>query len=319
MSQKTSEKITVYPLSLNGDTFNGFKSDFDQLLRQLITEMEKRESEDATISVKFSVKLAPDQARDFQANGYDGMRDIIKPSFKHEISTVMQVKNKKSGNVGGNMELAWDKNLHQYIMRPIDNGQTTFFDEDGNNTAEYVVAGEASGESGGEAVALEGAEPLGLPAPEAGDGAVIDAEVVEVPAYDEEAEMQKAISAGPAEVKDNPFDWLKQFLGQKLKVMEANGNYTARNAAGTVVFSSAVPNTSCQFCPAQILEFREGYTLEVCAHYDGTPDNPGNVIGISVWCEEDKITIAQFKAPAVPVDTTFPVDDEDYPYEDPQA
>lgn len=316
MSQKTSEKITVYPLSLNGDTFNGFKSDFDQLLRQLITEMEKRESEDATISVKFSVKLAPDQARDFQANGYDGMRDIIKPSFKHEISTVMQVKNKKSGNVGGNMELAWDKNLHQYIMRPIDNGQTTFFDEDGNNTAEYVVAGEASGDSGGEAVALEGAEPLGLPAPEATDGAVIDVQAVDMTEYDEEAEMQKAISAGPAEIKDTPFDWLKQFLGQKLKVMEANDNFTARNAAGTVVFSSAVPNTSCQFCPAQILEFREGYTLEVCAHYDGTPDEPGNVIGISVWCVEDKTTIAQFKAPVITVDPQFPVD-EDYAYEDP--
>ena len=34
-----------YPLSMNGDTFNAFKSDFDQMLRQLLTEMEKRESE----------------------------------------------------------------------------------------------------------------------------------------------------------------------------------------------------------------------------------------------------------------------------------
>lgn len=165
MIRKTNEKITVYPLSLNGDTFNAFKSDFDQLLRQLITEMEKRESEDATISVKFSVKLVPDQARDFQANGYDGMRDIIKPSFKHEISTVMQVKNKKSGNVGGNMELAWDKNLHQWIMRPIDNGQTTFFDEDGNNTAEYVVDGEVVNEG----PVLQEQASLGLPAPDAID------------------------------------------------------------------------------------------------------------------------------------------------------
>jgi len=316
MSQRTQGKITVYPLSLNGDTFNAFKSDFDQLLRQLIAEMEKRESEDATISVKFQVKLAPDQARDFQANGYDGMRDIIKPSFKHEISTVMQVKNKKSGNVGGNMELVWDKKLRQYIMRPIDNGQTTFFDENGNNTADYVIAGEASGESGGEPTALEAAEPIGLPAPNGADEAVIDAVTEEVPVYDEEDEMQKAVSAGPYEVKDNPFDWLKQFCGQKLKVMEANGNFTARNASGTVVFSSAVPDTSVQFCPAQILEFHEGYTLEVCAHYDGTPDNPGNIVAISIWCEEDRSTIGKFEAPIPPEDTNSPVDD-DYVYEDP--
>ena len=89
MSKKNTD-VTLYPLSLNGDTFNAFKSDFDQMLRQLLTEMEKRESEEATISVKMAIKLEPDQARDYLANGYDGTRDIIKPSFKHEISTVMQ-------------------------------------------------------------------------------------------------------------------------------------------------------------------------------------------------------------------------------------
>ena len=57
-----------YPLSMNGDTFNAFKSDFDQMLRQLLTEMEKRESEEATISIKMVVTLAKDQERDFEAN-----------------------------------------------------------------------------------------------------------------------------------------------------------------------------------------------------------------------------------------------------------
>ena len=56
-----------YPLSMNGDTFNAFKSDFDQMLRQLLTEMEKRESEEATISIKMVVNLAKDQERDFEA------------------------------------------------------------------------------------------------------------------------------------------------------------------------------------------------------------------------------------------------------------
>lgn len=120
--------LARYPLSLNGDTFNGFKTDFDQVLRQLLIEMEKQESVEATIAVKMTVKLEPDQARDFLANGYDAMRDITKPTFKHDISSVLQVKQKKSGSLGGNMELVWDSELHQYILRPIDNGQTTIFD-----------------------------------------------------------------------------------------------------------------------------------------------------------------------------------------------
>ena len=124
-----------YPLSMNGDTFNAFKSDFDQMLRQLLTEMEKRESEEATISIKMVVNLAKDQERDFEANGYDAMKDIVKPSFKHEISTVMQVKNKKSGSLGGNMKLVWDRELCQYVMQEIDNGQTSIFDNTGDGGA----------------------------------------------------------------------------------------------------------------------------------------------------------------------------------------
>lgn len=142
-----------YPLSMNGDTFNAFKSDFDQMLRQLLTEMEKRESEEATISIKMVVNLAKDQERDFEANGYDAMKDIVKPSFKHEISTVMQVKNKKSGSLGGNMKLVWDRELCQYVMQEIDNGQTSIFDNTGD----------------GQAV-----EPKELPSLPSGDAKVVD-------------------------------------------------------------------------------------------------------------------------------------------------
>lgn len=118
-----------YPLTLDGDTFGAFKSDFDQILNALINEMENREEEDATISIKISVSLHPDQERDFETNGYDGMKDIIKPVFKHDISSVMQVKQKKSGILGGNMKMVWDKELRHYVLQRIDNGQTSLFDQ----------------------------------------------------------------------------------------------------------------------------------------------------------------------------------------------
>ncbi len=116
-----------YPLSLDGDTFNAFKTDFDMLLRKLLTEMEKRETEDATISIKIAVNLQKGQERDFETNGYNAMKDITKPTFKHEISTVLQVKDKKTGNLGGNMKLVWDRALCQYVLQEIDNGQMSIF------------------------------------------------------------------------------------------------------------------------------------------------------------------------------------------------
>lgn len=33
----------IYPMSLNGDTFNSLKSDFDQMLSRLLAGMEKFE------------------------------------------------------------------------------------------------------------------------------------------------------------------------------------------------------------------------------------------------------------------------------------
>ena len=123
-------KCKQFPLSLNGDTFNGFKSDFDQMLRNLLTEMEKRDSDEATINIKMTVGLEKSEERDFEITAYEAMKEITKPTFKHEISTVMTVKNKKSGTLGGNYKLVWDSEAHQYVMREIDDGQRSLFDDE---------------------------------------------------------------------------------------------------------------------------------------------------------------------------------------------
>ena len=202
----------IYPLSLNGDTFNALKSDYDAMLRQTLTKMEDLKVEDATITVKVAVTLEKDQARDFQANGYDAMRDIVKPTFKHEISTVMQVKDKKSGSLGGTMELVWDQELGQYVMRPIDNGQTTLFDQPGGSTgsvvdAEYTVVDDTP-------ALPAGASALPAPQEEPEDGG-------------QESEELKE--------RWDTFYWLLKFDGTPMKVLEAMGNYTVRTEANKVI------------------------------------------------------------------------------------
>lgn len=285
---------TTYPLSLNGDTFNALKSDYDALLRQLLTEMENRDEEEATITIKVGVKLEKDQARDFQANGYDAMRDIVKPTFKHEISTVMQIKNKKSGSLGGTMELVWDKELCQYVMRPIDNGQTDLFDHPVESSgsvvdAEYTVVDDPPALPAGAAA---------LPAPKE--------EPVDV-SQDDEDKLK--------ELWDT-FYWLLNFDGTVMKVLEAMGNYTVRTEANKVILTSANPHTTL-YCSGEILSSHVGHRL-VCkasGKVEGDPDT------ISIICEECDETMFVLHSPAWSADEE-PVEPgeelpEGYPYEEP--
>ena len=274
-----SEK--TYPLSLNGDTFNVLKSDFDQQLRQLLTEMEKRESEEATINIKIAVSLQPDQARDFQANGYDAMRDIVKPSFKHEVSTVMQVKSKKSGSLGGNFELVWDRELCQYVMREIDNGQVTLFDNEEKDP--------------------QPGEPPALPA---GDGTVIDAEYREVEGGEgkeggKDAGDGKDASTDRQSDTMTPFEYLRQFIGAELRVLEGGGYFSVRTSENKVILSSGFNVKDRFYCSAEKLKPHVGHAI-TCEEWPNA---------IVIRCDEcDEVL--------------FEVDAEgdaaaDYPYEDP--
>ena len=119
----------VYPMSLNGDTFNALKSDFDQMLSRLLAGMEKFECEEAALNIKLVVSLKKDQTRDFEAVEYESMRDIIRPTFRHEISSAMQIKSKKAGSLSGNYELVWDSLSEKYVMHSIDDGQVSLFDD----------------------------------------------------------------------------------------------------------------------------------------------------------------------------------------------
>ncbi len=217
-----------YPLSLNSDTFNSMKTDFDKMLRGLLMEMEHLESEDATITVKVGVHLEKDQARDFRITAYEAMRNITKPTFKHEINTVLQVKDKKSGSFGGNMELVWDKDLHDYMLREIDNGQLNLFDRNEENDV-----GAGSGD----------------PALPAGDNGIIgtDYEVVsDSPAEEWEKDAPEPEDGSDGHHADPKvlFEYMKQFIGAEMKVLESMGQYTVSTLDNKVVLSSACQPTT---------------------------------------------------------------------------
>ena len=273
----------VYPMSLNGDTFNALKTDFDQMLRKLLSGMEKFECEEATLNIKVGVKLEKDQARDFEVHEYEAMRDIVKPTFKHEISSAMQVKDKKTGSLSGNYELVWDRDSGQYVMRNIDDGQVTLFDTEGSNVIQMP-------------------EPPALPA-----GTVIDADYRELEEGGEQGESEDAgaqqdVSVGHKKSGDSPFEYLRQFVGADMKVMGTEQEIYTIRSNGKVILSSGFSATDRFYCSADKLAPHVGHAI-VCEEW------PNSVV---IRCDECDETLFEVVAEEGEED-----DSADYPYEEP--
>ncbi len=120
MSDKT------YVLSLSADTFNAFKMDFDSALQRLLQKMDRLQSDSASINCKISVALTPDPERNFDATREGDTVQVMKPSFSHEISTEIKVKDKTTGNLSGNRKLVWDEELMEYVMKDMCSPKSVF-------------------------------------------------------------------------------------------------------------------------------------------------------------------------------------------------
>lgn len=274
------------PLSLKSDTFNALCSDFDQILRSTLNGMEETEQDVAEINVKVKITLTPDSAPDFTVSGGQQTRSITKPKFDHAVSAVIQKKEKKTGTLSGNYELVWDRETCQYVMRPIDNGQVSLFDRDKRPPEEPE-------------------EPVGIPAgkpslPPA-DG-IIDADY-EVVESDGEEDAQPSDDCEKKEASADAFDWLLQFAGKDMKVMEAMGNYTVRTTDNKVVLSSAASPSAIFYCPAEKLKPHVGHEI-VCMVY-------GENANISIECIQCNEVLFSMDAPGEP-DA-----DDRYPYQAP--
>lgn len=281
--------INTYPLSLNGDTFNALKSDYDQMLRKMISKMQYTDAEDGVLTVKVDVHLEKDQIRDLAADQSGSLLDVVKPTFKHCIKSVIQAKDQKSGSLGGKEYLVWDEELGDYVLRTPDNGQASMFDENGDGTvydADYqVVDDDSSG--------LPPATTPKLPAPE-----------------------PKRHENQPVKKQESPFEYMKQFIGANLRVMEAIGSYTVRTEDNKVVLSSAFPATDRFYCSPEKLAPHVGHSVSCF----GSPSDENIFDNISIWCDDCEELLFEIDAEVPAEAATHPEgeDSGDYEYDFPE-
>lgn len=218
-------------LTLNSDTFATMKEDFDGILERTLENMETKRADQAVITVKLGISLSK-QVKVLQEGEEDEARkEIVIPTFKHDISSVMQVKDKKSGSLSGAIELVYDKDQEQYVIKKIEDNQLSLFDED-DDVNEY-------------------------------------SEEMDIEAVDE------------IDV-NTPFGWLYQFVGQKMIVTEAMGNYTVRTEDNKIILSSASSEDDIFHCDAEKLAPHVGHNV-VCVNYGYGQELPLN---IAIECED---------------------------------
>lgn len=120
----------ILKLNINSNAFESMKADFDKVLKRTLVNMQNKESDEATLTLKLSISLTEMEVPDFESASPNAMRKIHNPRFDHKVSSVMQIKTEESGHLKGEYELVWDEEAQDFVMKPIDDGQRTLFDDD---------------------------------------------------------------------------------------------------------------------------------------------------------------------------------------------
>jgi len=123
--------ITEWPVNINDNTFMDMKADFNNVLKKTLTNMELKESDAAEITLKLKITVTRENSP-FE----EPIREIVVPKFDHRVSSVMQIKDEAIGSLGGNCELVFDTIAGEWVMREIDTGQQSLFDEPEEDTDE---------------------------------------------------------------------------------------------------------------------------------------------------------------------------------------
>ena len=287
-----------FSLSMDGEAFASLRSDFDQVLRSTLAGMVETDQSQAEIGIKVKITLTEDSAPDFTVAGGHSTREITKPKFEHTVTAVIQRKEKKTGVFAGEYELVWDREACKYVARPIEDGQQTLFDDD---EPEHVDLGEQEEREDG---------PLGLPEAVVSDEAEGGEDVPEegedgVPDAADEFEEEES-GPDPAHDPSKPFGWLRQFIGETMRVSEAMGNYAVRTSGNRIVLSSATSPENPFYCPAEKLAPHVDHPL-VCVGYGDE-----EIVNIAIECEDCNEVLYSLDAPGYgPEEDTQDDDDDD--------
>lgn len=127
----------ILTLNIDSNAFAAMKEDFNKVLRRTLSNMQTKESDEATLTLKLNIRLTEMVVPDYSSHDTFATRTIHNPRFDHKINSVMQIKTEEPGSLKGEYELAWDEDEQDFVMCPIDDGQRTLFDDEEHSVITY--------------------------------------------------------------------------------------------------------------------------------------------------------------------------------------
>ena len=106
-------------LNINTDTFNSFKSDFNNILTAVLQNMQNKELTECDMAMNLNIKFTEDGKRP----GH-----FIMPELRHEIKATFKQTTKKTGSLApAHTELVYDEDSEQYVLQRMEDGQQDIF------------------------------------------------------------------------------------------------------------------------------------------------------------------------------------------------
>lgn len=159
-------------LNFESETFAGIKRDMNFVLQRLLGNMQEKGATDGSMTLKIDVSFDTEYIPNYDPKVEGESRRIEKPKFKHKVTSTVQIKDEKSGNLDTEMELVFDEDSGEYVMKPIANTeQRSIFDSDFGADEEPKTDSEEEEKDSG---------IKSLPGPVAKQDEIIDAEFKEV-------------------------------------------------------------------------------------------------------------------------------------------
>ena len=273
-------------IAIEEPIFDQLREDLNQMLRRTIGMMTMKSTEDAVITVKLPIHIS-------RMNIPDGgiSREAPVPSFKHEISSMMQVKDKMSGQSKGEYELVFDSDGNP-MYRDINNGQTTLFDDDG------LVDIDDDSFAENDAKSLAAPPVRGLP-----ETATEESEEAEFEEVKEEKTLIKPFKAGG----DEPYRWLMQFRNKKMHIVKGSKGYSVRTEDDQIILSTLADHENPFYIDPKKVERHLDHAL-ICVT---SPETGDDINSIEIWCDDCPECIFG-------IDNPEKADDADYQYDEPE-
>lgn len=123
-------------ISMDSELMAPMRADMDSIINRTLKTMHSSGNGEAVVTAKIKITLNKEGLPT-----KDGVRPIIRPTFEHEVQSVVQAKDKKTGSMTGDYELVYDPETDSWIARST-SAQVSMFDtQDSGNDAPVEAEG----------------------------------------------------------------------------------------------------------------------------------------------------------------------------------